>query len=720
MTRYRVSSLPPVITLTAALPLVFSLLLGACNSKSASQSTHPAGNSGPALLPSERSSGPELLKVFESDQDLAAYVADLEKKYREKVSRRHDKPSAAQPKSSPADEEPEAEEVEESEEAEADEDSDDIGDGDDEGITNNQEEGVDEGGIIKVHGDHLVILRRGRLFSVRIGKKVLQPISMIDVFAPGGSRDAWYDEMLIHKNNIVVIGYSYGAGGTELGLFHIDDKGNITYRDTYYLRSNDYYSSRNYASRLMGNTLIFYMPYALAQPRWDGDEPTVATSLPGVRHYKNKNWNDIIASNQIYRPIQPATWPVLHTVVTCDLSTVGAKAASRGASPDLSCAAKSVLGPYSRSFYVSRNAVYIWVGGNDDMYGYDYDDEDYDDEDYDEDPVVEPTDGDDKVLQMADSQTAAAGVSTNAVVYRMPLDGSTPGAVRVWGNPTDQFSFKESKDGHLNVLVRAQGGGDAMWDPEVTGGDVALLRLPTAMFSTRVPVSDRVRYASLPRPERGWTLQNRFVGDYVLYGTGNSWDYYKKGHDPQVFIHPYTRPGTTTALKLPHGVDRIEALGKNAVIVGSDGKDLHFSAVSLTAQKPALADRYTQKNASQGETRSHGFFYKRLAANRGMLGLPIQSAGRPGYAHLIHGSASVLYLSVDDLRFKPIGELTSRSKHTNDNCQVSCVDWYGNSRPIFLRGRIFALLGYELVEGQIRAGTMREVARTNFYTQRHR
>ena len=37
------------------------------------------------------------------------------------------------------------------------------------GITNVQTAGVDEGGIVKRHGDHLVVLRRGRLFSLRVG-----------------------------------------------------------------------------------------------------------------------------------------------------------------------------------------------------------------------------------------------------------------------------------------------------------------------------------------------------------------------------------------------------------------------------------------------------------------------------------------------------------------------------------------------------------------------
>jgi hypothetical protein len=34
----------------------------------------------------------------------------------------------------------------------------------------------------------------------------------------------------------------------------------------------------------------------------------------------------------------------------------------------------------------------------------------------------------------------------------------------------------------------------------------------------------------------------------------------------------------------------------------------------------------------------------------------------------------------------------------DDECRASCVDWYGNARPLFLRGHVFALLGYELVE----------------------
>ena len=68
----------------------------------------------------------------------------------------------------------------------------------DESITNTQHAGVDEGGIVKLHGNHLVMLRRGRLFTVAIGDGALQPVSSIDAFGPEmDPGEAWYDEMLI-------------------------------------------------------------------------------------------------------------------------------------------------------------------------------------------------------------------------------------------------------------------------------------------------------------------------------------------------------------------------------------------------------------------------------------------------------------------------------------------------------------------------------------------
>jgi hypothetical protein len=42
---------------------------------------------------------------------------------------------------------------------------------------------------------------------------------------------------------------------------------------------------------------------------------------------------------------------------------------------------------------------------------------------------------------------------------------------------------------------------------------------------------------------------------------------------------------------------------------------------------------------------------------------------------------------------------------------ASWVDWYGNSRPLFLDGRMFALLGAEIVEGRLESKHVLEIRR---------
>ena len=171
-----------------------------------------------------------------------------------------------------------------------------------ESVTNTQHAGVDEGGIVKVHGNHLVVLRRGRLFTVAIGDGALNPISSVNAFGPEiDPSGTWYDEMLVSDNTVVVIGYSYERGGTEVGLFDINSDGRLAYRSTYHLRSNDYYSSRNYASRLIGSKLIFYAP----QFFYSGlENPT--QSFPAVRKWHKgasaSEFQRIVPATRVYRP----------------------------------------------------------------------------------------------------------------------------------------------------------------------------------------------------------------------------------------------------------------------------------------------------------------------------------------------------------------------------------------------------------------------------------
>ncbi|MCC7307770.1 MAG: beta-propeller domain-containing protein [Acidobacteria bacterium] len=537
----------------------------------------------------------------------------------------------------------------------------------DDSVTNNQHAGVDEGGIVKLHGDHLVILRRGRLFTVKIGDNSLKPVDAVDAFAPGvNPQSDWYDEMLVSGNTVAVIGYSYGRGGTEVNLFDIDELGGLDYRSTYHLRSNDYYSSRNYASRLIGSKLVFYTPMYLGYYSGDPME-----RFPAVRKWHkgatDKEFERIVPATSIYRaerPVESSYSLALHTVTVCDL-----------ASREFSCTATGTLGAPGRVFYVSPTSVYVWT--TDWNYGY-----------------------------------GNGRRSTSAsMLYKMPLDGSAPSAVGVAGSPVDQFSFLESGDQHLNVLVRSDGYGEQMWGSEFAAGDVALFRMPIDSFSDGSLDAPRFRYQALPKPA-GYTFQNRFVGDYLLYGTGSGWGAPDTKNTADLFALNWTN-GDVSELRLKHGVDRIEQIGKDAVVVGTNGTDLYFSPVRL-GSRPEVKESYMRPNASQGELRSHGFFYKPDGKDSGLLGLPIAREGRPGYRHLVEGSAAILFLRNSGLSFNELGEMESRNSSTSDGCRASCVDWYGNARPLFVRNRVFALLGYEIVEGNVNDGRIRETRRINY------
>ena len=493
---------------------------------------------------------------------------------------------------------------------------------------------------------------------MRIGGDALEPVSAVDAFGPGiDPSGTWIDELLVAGDQVVVIGYSYARGGTELGLFHLGTDGRLAHRATYQLRSSDYYSSRNFASRLVDGKLVFYAPIPFDR-------------FPAIRRWgaADSTFHRTAEVTRVYRPAGRVNLKdddlTLHTVTVCDLT-----------GETLDCQSTALFGPEGRVFYVSPKAVYVWATQ-----------ERWDDEKHETFP--------------------------RSVLYRMPLDGSAPTGLRVSGGPVDQMSFLESGDGWLNVLVEADASGEAMWRQEYAEGALSLLRVPLRSFGDGSRAAPASRYRRLPTPT-GSGLQNRYVGDWLLYGTGAGWRR-PRADSASVYGVRWAGGGAPVELALRHGVERIEAMGSGAVVVGSDGRDLHFSGVRL-GTAPALADRYTRPNASQGETRTHGFFYRPDGDDVGVLGLPVTGPGRPGSDQLRHGSASVLFLRNRAFNLRELGELAASAfGSADDGCRVSCVDWYGNARPIFLRGRIFALLGYELVEGREDDGRIRELRRVSF------
>jgi hypothetical protein len=534
-------------------------------------------------------------------------------------------------------------------------------------ITNTQEADVDEGGIVKKRGDLLVILRRGRLFTVSTAGGGIRPIDHINAFPPGisGGGD-WYDEMLISGNRVIVIGYSYARGGTEVNRFRLSPDGRLAFEDAYHLRSNDYYSSRNYASRLIGTRLVYYTPLYLnwsdpfasfpALDRWERGRRPQFRRIAGGR-------DTYVVPSQ--RDDEEADLSTLHSVMDCDLMA-----------PVMDCKATAVLGPSSRTFYVSGTGVYLWVSQG-----------------------------------RYDRRRAA-----RAWLYRIPFDRrERPSAIGAMGQPTDQFSFREDRSaGLVDVLVRRDGGGDAMWRSENNPTDVALVSVPLRALGDGSAMVPRARYRFLPDAGRdSWNFQNRFVGNHVLYG-GHGY----QGGQQSSLVAVRLRGGPVVRMPLPHAVERLDQMGSDGIAIGSDPAGaLTFTSVDLSRPAARLGSAFTFPGAQQGETRSQAFFFRpdNADGSNGLLGLPITRALEPQFARFLGNAASILYLRRDQRRLSEAGRLDADPRGAvDDACQASCVDWYGNARPIFIGTRVFALMGYELVEGRLGRDGIREVRRTNF------
>lgn len=544
-------------------------------------------------------------------------------------------------------------------------------------VTNTQEIGVDEGGLVKARGDLLVVLRRGRLFTISTAGRRLAAVDHIDAFPPGTMPDhpysAWYDEMLVVGDRVVVIGYDYGwdmgGGRTQVVRFHLSSEGRLSFEDAYELKSFDYYSSENFASRLIGQTLILYAPLPL-----DHGASAVDANLamPGMRAWRRgapSPYAPIARPTDIHIAPQvradPTQADTLHAVSRCDL----------GATP-IRCAASGVIAAQSRSFYVSRDAIYLWTAAYPD-YG------------------------------------RGAARTPPASVYRMPLDGRSPRAAQARGAPLDQFSFRE-RDGVLDVVVQDEGG-DGIWAGNRASGRMKLLRMPLDRFgdgSRPVRTGD---YRDLPIPANGWMRQNRFVGDHVLISADVDENGSEDGHRSVLLIAP-TEKGAANILSFDQTISRIEPLGRDALAVTS-GKATNLNLISLDGV-PQVAMRLDIGGEGEAESRSHGFFFRaepNSGGESGVMALPILRRAVGVVSQRVRQAVEMIFVRRDGARLERIGGLgTEAGEGEDDGCIVSCVDWYGDARPIFVGDRMFALLGYELVEGRRDGSGVVEITRLDF------
>ncbi|HTU11158.1 MAG TPA: beta-propeller domain-containing protein [Allosphingosinicella sp.] len=564
-------------------------------------------------------------------------------------------------------------------------------------ITNNQMQGVDEGDIVKQIGHYLLVLQDGRIFVIDTrarGGRRLALAERMNVYRDR-AQHMWYDEMLVFGDRVLITGYSYQQQATELSVFRLDmASGRLSRQGVFYMSSNDYYSSTNYASRLVGDNLVVYTPFsvhAMTRPnfRW----PMVRRWVDGEdRLAADRRSRPLFDAGQIYRPVRDGgDMPTVHTVSVCPLGDVGP-------GRELACRSSAFVGPSQAQWYVTEQDAYLWT--ND-----------------------------------ANQVGAAAGTCgappayaaedyARAVLFRVPVDGAAPLVAATRGVPPDQFSL-DARNGHFRALVRGGAIACRGGQPEAR---LAFLDLPLRRFSSTLAEVGGDRYTAMPGVKSA-NIANRFTETHLVYGSvGMSSRGFAENSMPPAYVVPVDRPAGVRAIPVRHTVIRAEQAGSDIVVTGyRNQRGLIVTLIDLDGN-PRIADQVQLVQRFEAEGRSHAFNSLIEADGSGVMGLPtIVREGWSSRAAWRSSASDLSYLTVDTRgRLRPVGELERRFDYSDEGsggvagytCEVSCIDWYGNSRPIFTDGRVFGLTGTELIEGRIRGGQIHEVQRLNIALSR--
>lgn len=554
-------------------------------------------------------------------------------------------------------------------------------------ITNVQNAGVDEGDIVKYYHGYLIVLQDGRLFTVRTGDTAedLRLIDRADVYRHAGA-DVWYDEMLISDNRIVVTGYNYGEDATEFSVFSIDNWGRLTREGAYFLSSDDYYDTENYATRLVNGNLVVYTPLDISA--LSGDE---RPKFPLVRRWlREDEYEDNVLSagrnlfdaRDIYRPLRSTLNPVVHTVSVCPLG-------EEIAGDELDCSSTAVISDDRREFYVSNDHIYLWTWP-----GYDW-----------------------SANQVSgDCDAAAMATGAPATLYQISLTGGPPRARFIQGRPYDQLSMDANASTFRALSV---------WVDDRCGDypdDVPLRYLSVDLdeFARTPQMAAASQFTPLPSTG-GQGLENRFTDTYLVYGGRERYSSYPPDDGEPVTARvvavPTNNPRAATVLQSTHNILRVERVGNNTAITGyRDNSGLNVSLIDLAAT-PRISSTVLLANRYESEGRSHAFNSAVEQSGEGVMGLPtVLREGESGRWWWRSRSSDVSFLTVDaDGKLTSVGALIANPDAADSayTCEVSCIDWYGNSRPIFIAGRVFALSGTELIEGAITAGQIEEKGRVN-------
>lgn len=571
-------------------------------------------------------------------------------------------------------------------------------------ITNNQKAGVDEGGILKQIGQHLVILQDGRLFVTDLmpgGQAGLKLSDRADVYR-SSDEDTWYDEVLVAGRTILVTGYSYREEATEYTVLNLGEDGKVTRQATFYISSNDYYSGSNYATRMIDGKLVIHTPIYLAGRGW-WDE----LDIPVIREWRQEeedgfrerteleDGRPLFSATDIWMPVQQTLKPVIHTVTVCDISRVTDTSIP-------ACKATAIVGTETHEFLVTKDSFWLWMSPSTEERAREISSEG---------PRQDCSSG---------PRPELSGIAPSALV-RLPVDGAKPSVLGVRGEPQNQFSMDMDAGTFRAVLDwrhRDCGPWQSKEEADLTYFDVPLDELSDVFHETAGG-----RYFDLPTPGAS-DYEARFTEKHLVYGARQGWGSWPPSEGEtrdsgRAIIVPVDAPAAPVTVELSHDVIRAERAGPYMALTGyHDHTGLSLSLIDLRTD-PRVSGTLTLEGRYESENRSHAFNSRIDADGTGLIGLPtVPQSEEADRWWWWSSSSDMTYIATSaDGGLSEAGQLEATRRdpdlpsQTLYECEVSCIDWYGNARPIFTGGRLLALINSELVEGQLRNGKVAEINR---------
>jgi hypothetical protein len=572
-------------------------------------------------------------------------------------------------------------------------------------ITNNQKAGVDEGGIVKQIGNHLVVLQDGRLFVTDLmpgGKPGLKLADRANVYR-SDMEDTWYDEMLVSGRTILVTGYSYAENASEFTVLTLGEDGKVTRDATFYISSDDYYSGSNYASRMIDGKLVIHTPiYTSGRGWWDAFDP------PEIREWRREGpdgerqhlrGHPLFRAEDIWMPVQRVLEPVIHTVTVCDISGV--------TDVDVpACTATAIVGTDDHEFLVTKDAFWLWLSPS-------WSERDFNTMDVPDEAVA--------ACEARQSHAPVKELVPSALV-KLPIDGTRPSVLSVRGEPQNQFSM-DMDAGTFRAVVDWNAA--LCPDPYDKPAMLTFFDTPLSALTDTLGDTPGGRYVPLPTPGKT-NYEARFTESHLVYGAREGWGSWapdeedEPREDGRAIVVPLDNPSWPVTLTVPHDVIRAERAGPYMALTGyRDAEGLSVSLIDLRKEEPAVSGTWVMQNRYESENRSHAFNSKIDADGSGLIGLPTVSLSEESERWWWWSQSSDLsYLRTDaNGKLSSAGDLIAARRDPNAEsptgyeCEVSCVDWYGNARPIFTGGRVLALVNSELIEGKLEDGKIKEIGR---------